>query len=89
MTMSVREATVKTVEEALKDNLAALSSTTKRIAEYEKAAIETMKKRVEAFEGQKRRFFAFDSVRITLFWIGCITNAGTLLLLIYFLFFRG
>lgn len=89
MTSDVKAATVQTVQEGLKANTDALGSATKKIADYEKTVIKSMKERLETFEDQKRRLFAFDSLRTAIFWAGCISNFVTLLLLFYFLFFRG
>jgi len=81
--------TVETVQESLKANAAVISSVTKKMADYEKDIVKAMEKRLEIFEGQKKRLFAFDNIRTALFWGGCISNVGALFLLIYFAFFRG
>jgi len=89
MTSDVKAATIKTVQEALKTNTDALSSATKKIEDYEKKVIKSMSQRLETFEDQKKRLFAFDNIRTALFWAGCISNFVTMLLLLYFLFFKG
>jgi len=89
MTSDVKAETVKIVQEALKANMDALGSATKKIEDYEKKVIKDMKERLATFENQKNRLFEFDNIRTALFWAGCVGNIGTLFLLIYFLFFRG
>jgi len=85
----VKEAAVYEVQEGLKDNKEALNSAVKRITEYEKNIIKVMKERLNEFEEQKDKLFAFDRIRTAIFWSGCVCNVLTFLLLIYFLFFRG
>lgn len=89
MTSDVKAETVKTVQEALKANTDALGSAAKKIADYEKSVIKTTKESLAAFTERQKRFFDFDSLRTAVFWAGCISNFVTLLLLLYFLFFRG
>lgn len=86
MTLDVKSATVKSVQEALKANTDALNNATKKISDYEKEVIRAMKERLATFERQKDRLFAFDNIRTTIFWAGCVGNVCTLVLLLYFLF---
>jgi gamma-glutamyl phosphate reductase len=89
LTSDVKAATIKSVQDELKANINALNSASKKIADYEKKVIKAMKDRLELFERQKEKLFTFDDVHAFLFWAGCVGNVCTLLLLIYFLFFKA
>lgn len=89
MTSDVKAETVKTVQESLKANTDALGSAVKKISDYEKNVIKTTKENLATFTERQKRFFDFDSFRTVVFWAGCISNFVTMLLLLYFLFFRG
>jgi len=47
-----------------------------------------MQQHLNEYSEKQRQFFSFDGARSVVFWLGCLTNIASLILLVYFLFVR-
>jgi hypothetical protein len=81
MTLDVKAAIVQTVDEGLKANKAALASAVKKVTDYDTSIIKIMKEHLANFKNQQKNLFEIDGLRSGIFWVGCISNFVSLLLL--------
>lgn len=97
--MSVRESTTQEVKNALQLNLKELQTNIEKYNQTMENGISNIDKSMNGyslqmqqhlydFQQKKRRLFQFDGAKNIFFWLGQATNIGTLILLVYFLFFR-
>jgi hypothetical protein len=88
MTSSVRSGAVQAVQSTLKTHGTALDTAAQKVISYGKDVAKKTKESLDTLDEQQRRFFSFDGLRSGVFWVGCVCNVVTLILLVYFLFVR-
>ena len=84
----VKENTVQEVRKALQANIEAIQRATKALEKQSDVLTATMRQKVNELEAGKDSFFKYEGAKLYLFWVGLASNVVTLVLLVYFLFFK-
>lgn len=84
----VSESTVQEVKNALQANIEAIQKAIKALEKQSDTLTSVMKQKVQELEESKNSFFKYEGVKLYLFWAGLTSNVVTLVLLVYFLFFK-
>lgn len=84
----VRLDTSREVEIALRGNIDAINETVGVMNAKSEEINKLMEQKIRDLENSKNSFFKYEGKKIYLFWFGMLSNIGTLLLLLYFLFLK-